>query len=252
MIIAGKEIFDKNFLKNTDESNLINGSYYLTIHTIIPITEPPQENYAFTKHFLQPGGLAWIVSEEIFSIPDPSITALVTLSSRNTRNGLLALDVGLVDAYFEGPIGSMVINFSKVPVPLFAGDRFFRVMFLKHNKVEEEYISQPLIYTHETYIRDRLDFILKFPTKFLQIDEIENRIEKQVTAAVDSDQIVKKLESKVMDNLLSALFKKYWPKIVAGLIFLLIAAFSAKPLGQLAFNKFFSGDNKATTSSTNP
>jgi deoxycytidine triphosphate deaminase len=115
MLIVGKRIIDDNLLLDADEKQIKNASYYLTTDAIIP-TGPQAAEYDPTKpkrhHTMMPREIVWVVSKERFNIKTYDVTALVTLRSTFTKKGLLALDVGLVDPDYEGPIGSIVINFS--------------------------------------------------------------------------------------------------------------------------------------------
>jgi deoxycytidine triphosphate deaminase len=140
VLIVGKRIIDDNLLLDADEKQIKNASYYLTIDAIIP-AGPKAEEYdpsQPTRHYtMRPREIAWVVSKERFNIKTYDVTALVTLRSTFTKKGLLALDVGLVDPDYEGPIGSIVINFSKNNIPLNQGDPFFRVIFISHPSVKE-------------------------------------------------------------------------------------------------------------------
>lgn len=184
MLIVGSRIVDANLLRNADKDHIRSASYYLTVDSIIPAGEQAR-NYDVRKplrnYTIKPGGLAWIVSKEIFCIKDFGVTALVTLRSTFTKKGLLALDVGLVDANFEGPIGSVIINFSKNDVYVHEGLEFFRVIFFRHDEItEKRHQAQTRTLTHESYATERLaDLVEGFPATFLQADEIESRIKEK-------------------------------------------------------------------------
>ena len=221
MLITGEKITKDKLLNNTNDDNISGGCYYLQIHSIIPAGEDaksynPDEPKKF--HTLEPGGLAWIISEETFGIKDTSVTALVTLRSGFTKQGMLALDVGLVDANYSGPIGTLVINFSKNHIRLKAGDQFFRVMFLQHEKVEGAHAPIPVDYTHKSYVEKILnDMVGGFPSTFLQTSEMESRIEQSLIGEVS-----KKIEPKVLDALGWSLTKKYFWSVMGLLAVVLV------------------------------
>lgn len=142
------------------------------------------------SYTLKPGGLVWVISEEVFDITDYRVTALVTLRSTFTKLGMLALDVGLVDANYHGPIGSIVMNFSKNDIHLTKGDQFFRVVFFEHGEVEEEYRYPPKHHDHNTYIRERVKSLTSnFAATFMQIDQTEEKLRTTV-----HDSVVKELQ----------------------------------------------------------
>ena len=222
MLITGNQITERELLDNADSRNIQGGCYYLRIHSIIP-TGAEASSYDPTKpkkfHTLEPGGMAWVVSEEMFHIQETSITALVTLRSGFTKQGMLALDVGLVDANFHGPIGSLVINFSKKPIRLNAGDKFFRVLFFQHDKAEGDQAPPQVSYDHVEYTTKILsDMVGGFSGTFLQTAEMESRIEENL-----KNGLVEKLEPNILDSLASRFFKKHWGKILSGIILVLIS-----------------------------
>lgn len=211
MLIVGDRIVDDNLLKNADKDHIGGASYYLTIGYIIPAGQDAQKydpNNPLRHHTMKPGGLACVVSKQIFNIKDTGITALVTLRSAFTKRGLLALDVGLVDANYEGPIGSIIINFSKSDVHLKEDEKFFRVIFFEHEKAPG--VSYPK-QDHKKYITQRLsDVIEKFPSTFLQTDEMEERIKETLS----DNEVIEELESKLLEQLGTHLIKKYWWQVL--------------------------------------
>lgn len=217
MLITGTQITERVLLANPDAESIQGGCYYLRIHSIIPTgdeakTYDPTEPKTF--HTLEPGGLAWVISEEKFQIAETSVTALVTLRSGFTKQGMLALDVGLVDANFFGPIGSLIINFSKRPIRLNAGEKFFRVLFFEHGKAAGKQIPPKTEYDHVEYSRKILsDMVGGFSGTFLQTAEMEERIEKRLKSG-----LVERLEPDILDSLASRFFKKHWGKIILALL----------------------------------
>lgn len=213
MLITGDEITQRELLANVEPRNIRGGCYYLRIHSIIPAGE---ESKAYdpskptTFYTLEPGGLAWVISEEKFQIGDSRVTALVTLRSGFTKQGMLALDVGLVDANFFGPIGSLVINFSKKPIRLKSGDEFFRVLFFQHNEAKGEQVPKPTSFTHAEYVEKILtDMVGGFSGTFLQTAEMEKRIREDL-----KNDITSKLEPDLLDRFASRFFQKNWLKLI--------------------------------------
>lgn len=52
-----------------------------------------------------------------------------------TKQGILALNVGIIDPFFPGPISTALINFSDRARRIDLGDKFFRIAFLDHADV---------------------------------------------------------------------------------------------------------------------
>ena len=211
MLIVGNDILNQKLLKDADESHIKNSSYYLTIGAIIPAGEEAKK-YDFTKPdpmlVMKPRQVAWVVSKEVFSIQSHAITALVTLRSTFTKKGLLALDVGMVDPGFEGPIGSIVINFSKNDVPLSTGDEFFRVVFMQHPEVPLNFRSEREKTTALEYAKRRHDEIVRgFPPTFLDTEVLSDDMAAKIT---------EKVSDKLLDRVLLYLLKRYWLRFLLG------------------------------------
>lgn len=205
MLITGNEILTREFLKNADAASVKNACYYLQIETIIPAGKS-EVKFDFDKPLksliLEPRDIAWIVSKEEFNLSEYTTTALVTLRSSFTKQGLLALDVGLVDPGYKGPIGSIVINFSSKRVTLAAGDKFFRVIFLEHKEIPNNQRTVPPTTTSREYIRARHDTIVSdFSSTFL-----------------GETRIADKILDEVLDQVLARLLKRHWVNMIIGTV----------------------------------
>jgi deoxycytidine triphosphate deaminase len=227
MLITGKKITEGNppkngkLLKNTVNDSLKGGCYYLRIHSIIPAGDEAKKYDAKKPklfHNLEPGGLAWVISQEEFTIKETSITALVTLRSSFTKKGLLALDVGLVDANFFGPIGTLVINFSNQCIRLDEGEMFFRVVFFEHDAADESHVPPVVNKTHVEYVQDILSTKIGwFSSTFLQTSELGDRVRDSIKA-----DLIEKLEPELLDKIAARFLSKNLRKLVSLVIIVLV------------------------------
>lgn len=220
MLIVGEEILDQKLLNGADKSHIKNSSYYLTIGALIPVGEEAKD-FDFDNPaqmlVIKPGQVAWVVSKEVFNIKSHEITALVTLRSTFTKQGLLALDVGMVDPDFEGPIGSIVINFSKNEVSLQTGEEFFRVAFMKHPEVPVQFRPNRERFSAAHYIKQRhKEIISSFPATFLNTESL--------TAAMIRE-LSEKRQADILDGAILHIAKNHWGKLATAL--LAVAALSA-------------------------
>jgi hypothetical protein len=111
-----------------------------------------------------------VCSAEIFSLP-PDVTAHVTYKTTLTRRGVWALTVGIVDPGWEAPISTTLLNFSKVPYSLKAGDPFLRASFFQHDPVEPKHLREsPDPDEYRTSVQK--DAAMLFPKTFLDRDAI--------------------------------------------------------------------------------
>ena len=193
MFITGQNIINKKLMKKLDKKCLLGSSYLLRIHSILPAGDACDtlDHENLPNHLtIQPGGIAWIITKEVFNISDTSITGIISLRSEYTKKGLLALDVGTVDANYFGPIGSVVINFSNKKIRLSKEDKIFRVMFAKHENIDEEFCFKEKTFGHEEYIKDILDNqVSAFSSSFLQIDEIKKQLFEDMQTKIKDELI---------------------------------------------------------------
>src|SRR5712691_5628323 len=87
-----------------------------------------------SPYFLEPREMVWVLSKEEFDMP-ADVTGFATLRTTFTKQGILALNVGIIDPLFRGPISTALINFSDRPRAIRIGDKFFRIAFFPHSDV---------------------------------------------------------------------------------------------------------------------
>jgi len=118
--------------------------------------------------------MVWVLSAEEFRMP-PNVTGLATLKTAFTKDGILALDVGIIDSLFHGPISTALINFSDRPRRIQIGDKFFRLLFFEHEDVIDFHSDD------ENVKRDRylIDLTTKsyadFAPSFLNIPSFDDK-----------------------------------------------------------------------------
>jgi len=140
LMIVGRDILARGLIQGGDECNLKHSTYNLTIGEIVPIGKSAVQDRingrGLKAYFLEPREMVWILSEETFCMPS-NVTGLATLRTSLTKEGILALNVGIIDPMFSGPISTALINFSDRPRRIGVGDRFFRVVFIEHDDVSD-------------------------------------------------------------------------------------------------------------------
>ncbi|MGO9672781.1 MAG: dCTP deaminase domain-containing protein [Methylocella sp.] len=153
-MIIGQKILDMGLVVGGTRDNLKHSTFDLTVGHIIPIgkgavkarkKEPPR------TYYLEPREMLWILSKEEFKMP-PNVTGLATLRTTFTKKGILALNVGIIDPFFEGPISTALINFSDRPRRIDVGEKFFRVIFLEHADVTAHH-EQSENTDHDNYLK---------------------------------------------------------------------------------------------------
>jgi deoxycytidine triphosphate deaminase len=92
MILVRDEIEAKNIVHSAQVNGPRSTTYDATVGEIIIEGKSIQES-SFT---LLPRGIAWVISTEEFRLPS-DVTGLATLKTTWTHNGVLALNLGIVD-----------------------------------------------------------------------------------------------------------------------------------------------------------
>ncbi|EKO3962841.1 hypothetical protein F2K62_004123, partial [Vibrio fluvialis] len=138
---------------------------------------------------LKPQACAYLVSKQYICVPKGYI-AYVFLKNRMGQRGLLALNTGIIDQNYYGPISTLVINLSKnhAAIPDLAAPTdltFFRVVFHKVDfsdaEENEELVFPNFKYEYETYLGNCKKRLLDYPENFLNTGVIEKRLEAAIT-----------------------------------------------------------------------
>jgi deoxycytidine triphosphate deaminase len=204
MLIVGDEIFDRNLLLNADKKHVSNATYYLSIDRIIHNGKDVNED----RVVIGPNEVAWVVSKEHFNIETNDVIALVSLKSSLTKKGFFALDTGFVDPRFKGPIGTVLVNFTKNRISISKGEEFFRVIFLPHAELTGEYVKRdmPPSENIDKYVALRSDEIDRdFGRTFLNFESVSESIKAE---------ILKQATEDLKKDLIVALVKNYWWQIM--------------------------------------
>jgi hypothetical protein len=120
-------------------------------------------------------GIVWVVSAEEFSFSDTK-TGLATLKTTWTHKGVLALNVGVVDPGWKGPLATAMVNLGSEPVPLRKGDAFFRVMVFQHKETAPDTKIKP----RDVYLREIQDKSTNFAPTFLDTESLVEDVAEQV------------------------------------------------------------------------
>ena len=148
MLLSGEEIKKRSLIRDGAESNFRGSSYDIRIGTILSSQDGEE-----VKEFSLPAqGMVEVISQELVSLPaDVSGYALVKTSLCN--EGVLALSIGIIDPYYEGPLSSVLINFGKSNVKLKEGDTFLRLTFHQYQAPEGLQRREPV--SKSFYVKDK-------------------------------------------------------------------------------------------------
>jgi dUTPase len=147
-LLSGEEIKSLALVQGSTNDDLYRASTYdLSIGEIIPAKSAATGS----SYKLPAGGTVRVVSKEFVKLPN-DVTGHALLKNELCRKGVLAINIGVIDPGFEGPLSSILINFGKEDFMVQAGAPFLRISFLrcpvspkadgsKKYKNKEEYVS---------------------------------------------------------------------------------------------------------------
>ena len=177
-MIVGQKLLDLQLVTGATRENLKHGTLDLTIGSIVPIgKEVEAKKKQIIEEgscFLEPREMVWVLSKEEFNMP-PNVTGLATLKTAFTKDGILALNVGIIDPMFRGPISTALINFSDRPRQIKIGSKFFRLIFLEHDDVTDFHIDDESI-DYRDYVRELKEkSYADFAPSFLNIPSFDDK-----------------------------------------------------------------------------
>jgi deoxycytidine triphosphate deaminase len=203
MMLNKKEILFHNLIPiGFEEASLREAGYDLRIATLMNKNVKGEMERCSDDIDLTPQGIAAVTSQEILKLPT-YICAYASVKTSLCREGVLAINVGVVDPGWEGPLSSVLLNFGKDAYRLRSGDSFLRLTFHYINDMHQEL---PKTFERSAYEQT-----------------IEQKFSKRLAASfMDMDGAAKKGGERFAKDLRMALFT-YLPLgalILAGLTFL--------------------------------
>jgi hypothetical protein len=175
MVLSGASISARGLVLGGVPASLRDGSYDLTIKDFVTADSK------IVDEFLLPAqGIVKVISAEEVKIPS-DVIGFVLVKTKLCNEGVLALNIGIVDPGFEGPLQSALINFGKTDIRLHAGDVFSRISF--HSLDAAGSAPSPAPVTRESVRRDVKSQMDRFlPATFLDIPKTaEKAAEKMLT-----------------------------------------------------------------------
>lgn len=173
-MLTGKEIEARGIIQGAWTKLYRATSYDLRAGKIIKPDGEEAESYT-----VPPQGLVEIISKERVILP-ANISGFATVKTGLSTNGMLALNIGIIDPEYEGPISSFLLNFSKVPFRLAIGDVFLRTHYVALD--DKLQVAESKNADDTEYINEKKQKIAgRFGSTFLNVDEIADTLVKGYT-----------------------------------------------------------------------
>lgn len=185
MLLNSKQIRENCLIFNSLECNFRATSYDLRVGTIIDTNGKEHSQY-----HVKSSSIIEVISEETVCL-DSKTTGFAHVKTSLSCEGLLALNIGIIDPGWEGPISTTLVNFGGDKSHLIQkGDLFLRITFIR-SEVPEELVV-PQVRTRENYKRTiKGSFSKNFDSDFLSLDtHIEKRIRGSQKKTMESKMTI--------------------------------------------------------------
>jgi deoxycytidine triphosphate deaminase len=129
MILTAESITRRELVVNPNAEGVRDTTYDATVGEIVQDGKTVEGD----SYVLPARGIVWVVSAEKFNLPK-DVTGLATLRTTWTHNGILALNVGIVDPGWNSHLATAVVNFSNGDFVINRGQAFLRIIFFGHSE----------------------------------------------------------------------------------------------------------------------
>lgn len=176
-LLSGDEIKSAGLIGGANADSFRASTYDLTVGEIIPGGKKAKLLPKNGEYQLKPGGMVRVIARESLKLPD-SITGHALPRNTLCTKGVLAINIGIVDPGFHGPISSTLINFGSAPYPLVPGTPFLRVSFHRCHPMAARVAAET--WEREKYVENAKQQVLAYSgSHFLNLDETVSLASKE-------------------------------------------------------------------------
>ncbi len=177
-MLSQKDIKAKNILINATNSNYNGPSYSLRVDKIYQLDE---NGDGISKFKLEPRGQILIITKEEFNLPK-DVIGYTTVKNSLSLEGIYALNIGIIDPSYQGPISTILINFGNKTKLIKENDEVLRMTFHRFIVNDDDHVFNLRKYTSRArYIADRKNAAGNaLGSTFLSIREVKTEINKYV------------------------------------------------------------------------
>jgi deoxycytidine triphosphate deaminase len=137
-------------------------SYDVRIGKIIWLDEKEVQE-SNSQFLLKPQGVAEVISLERLTLPT-NVVGFVSVKTALCDEGVMALNIGLVDPGYEGPLSTTLVNFSNRPYNLQQGEVMLRLTFFRCESSAARASANA-----DQYLKTKRQKILRFSDTFLNL-----------------------------------------------------------------------------------
>jgi deoxycytidine triphosphate deaminase len=129
MMLNRDEIRDRGLIAEEFDANCLHDAGYdLRIEMLISRQDEGKANYYRDAVDVLPQGIVAVTSKERIRLP-LDVCAYASVKTSLCRDGILAINIGIIDPGWDGPISSLLLNFGKRMQQLRTNQVFLRLTF---------------------------------------------------------------------------------------------------------------------------
>ncbi|OOY09811.1 hypothetical protein [Thioclava sp. F36-7] len=170
MLIVEKRIHDRKLVTPQVSNDLKNSTLDLKVGEIFPHGNGKAFVGSNPESFLlEAGHMVTVMSAQRLTLPS-NVTGIATLVTSLTSEGILCLNVGVVDPGYSGHLSATLVNFSSSAHKIRRNDRLFRVVFIEHEEIEN--LQENNVGKNEYRAKLKANTQQCFPETFMNTEEI--------------------------------------------------------------------------------
>jgi deoxycytidine triphosphate deaminase len=169
MMLNSTQIVDRSLISQEFDQAALHGAGYDLRISKLMIKDEKGELQQYTDDInLKPQGIVAVISKEWITLPK-DICAYAHVKTSLSREGVLAINAGVVDPGWSGPLSSVLLNFGESTYCLRSGDTFIRLTF---HKVPDSELSVQSPRSREEYEESiKIKFKKRLTSSFMNIDD---------------------------------------------------------------------------------
>ncbi len=170
-MLIKNDIISNGIVQQPQPDGQRDSTYDATVGTIIS----DGKQIPGTTYLLGPRGVIWVISKEDFNLPK-NMTAIAALRTTWAHKGIFALNVGVVDPGWSGPVSTALVNFSTEDFEIKIGNPFMRLMFFEHK------VTSPTIVpvSRSNYEKQVKKNSRNFSQTFLGMDSLVDDVARKI------------------------------------------------------------------------
>lgn len=181
-VLSDKTIKDRikrnELIPGGDPAGATHCSYEFTAASILQGGSHEAKEVTESGVVIKPAQLVWIRAREDISMPANTV-GLWIQTQKLARQGLLLLNISLIEPGYEGPLTAVLVNFGKNKVVIRQDTKIAKIVFLTLDSATDKLVGK---WDPKAYDTELMDMAVNAPASFLQLESFLPNIEERANA----------------------------------------------------------------------